>query len=232
MCRSGATRTARAERRRYGEADDLDTPSVSPPMVSRMKAFGCIVLFVVLSGSACASGDDNAASAAETGTPEAFCPLMVDFAVESELAGSALGDSAGEAINGPEFARSLELLGELIEAAPPRVRELVEAASFEPDDGEVVDEDAARAMWMAIADLPASCTGDQTAQCTDRLATLRQETSPAAFTDAELSSLAEVCSAAPYLAGADKCDTLALAILHDEGDSELPILEHFLEHCE
>ena len=202
-------------------------------MVSPMKAFGCIVLFIVLSGSACTSDDDTAVSAAESGTPEAFCPLVIDVAVESALAGDAVGNSAGPVVvNGPEFARTRELIGDLIEAAPARVRDLAEAASFEPDDREVADEDAARAMWMAIADLPASCTGDQAAECTDQLAALRQQRSPAVFTDAELSSLTEICSASPYLAGTDECDALALAILHDDEDSELPIVQHFAEHCE
>lgn len=198
-----------------------------------MRAFASTVLCVVLLGSACTSGDDTAARAAESGTPEAFCPVLVDLAVESALANVAVGDSSGpEAVNGPEFARTRELLGELIEVAPPRVRELVEAASFEPDKGEVADQDAAKAMYTALADLHTSCTSDQTAECTDRLTALRQETSPAAFTDPKIASATEVCSAPPYLAGTDECDTLALAIFQDDGDGELPIIEHFAERCD
>lgn len=198
----------------------------------RMKRFACTVLFVVLSVSACTSEDDTAASASESGTPEAYCPVLVDLAVESALAGAAVDDSAGPGvINGPEFAGTRELFGELIQVVPPRVRELFDAAGFEPEKGEVADPDAARAMYEAIADLPASCTGEQPAECTDRITALRQETNPAAFTDAKGRSLTEVCSAPSYLAGSDECDALALAILR-EGDGELPILEHFAERCD
>lgn len=108
----------------------------------------------------------------------------------------------------------------------------MEAASFDPDKGEVADPDAAAAMWTAIADLPASCTSEQTPACTGGLAAVRRETRPAAFSDAKIASLTEGCSAPPYLARTDECDTLALAILHGDGDTELPILEHFTERCD
>lgn len=196
-----------------------------------MRSPACIVLFVALACAACTSGDSSAASTPETGTPEAFCPPLVDLAVESALAGAAVGDAGPEAVDGPEFVRTRELLGELIEAAPARVRELVDEASFDPGEGEVLDEDAGRAMWMALADLPDECTGDQTAECTDRLRAVRQEANPTAATDAEISSLSEVCSAAPYLSSTDACDTFALALLDDDGDSELAILEHYAERC-
>lgn len=207
-----------------------------------MRAIACSVLLVVLSSSACTSGSSTAAPSPKSGTPAAFCPVLVDLAVESALAGAAVDDSAGpEVVSGPEFARTRALLGDLIQVAPPRVRELVEAASFEPDEGEVADPDAANAMWTAIAELPSSCTSDQTPECTARLTAFRQEPSSAAPTEAEIASLTEVCSAPPYLAGTDECDALALAILHggapededeDEAAGELPILEHFAERCQ
>ena len=197
-----------------------------------MKAFACAVLLVALAGSACTSGDGTPVSTAKSGAPEAYCPLVVEMGVESALAGAELGESAGpEAVSGPEFARTRELLGELIEAAPSRVREAVDAASFEPENGEVADPAAAEAMWTILGELPASCTGAQTAECTGRLAGMRQETSPAGFTDANIASTTKACSAASYLAGTEACDTVALAILHDEGDGELPILQHFAERC-
>lgn len=203
-----------------------------------MNACACVVLLAALSLSGCTSGDDTAASGARSGTPEAFCPVLVDLAVESALAGQAVGDSAGPVnLNGPQFARTRELFGELVQAVPPRVRELVDAAGFEPEKGEVADPEAARAMYEAIAELPASCTGTQTPECTRRLAAVRQETSPAGFADTKVSPLTEDCSAPAYLAGTDECDVLALALLQDtrgEGDagSGLPIVEHFAERCD
>ena len=197
-----------------------------------MKTIAPAVVLVALFAGACTSGDATPVAVAKSGTPEAFCPLLVEMAVESALAGAELGESAGPAsVSAPEFARTRELLGELIEAAPPRVLEAANAASFEPENGEVADPDAAEAMWTAIGELPASCTGEQTAECTGRLGAIRREATSAAFTDAALAPVTEACSAASYLAGSGACDTVALAILRDQGDGELPILQHFAERC-
>jgi hypothetical protein len=187
-----------------------------------MKAYACAVILVLLSGSACTSGGESSAappSDSKRGEPQAFCPALVDFSVEGALANVAVGPSpsAGpEVVSGPEFARTRELLGELIAVAPPQV----EASATQGHD----------ALFTAIADLVPSCVGDQTAQCRDRLSVLRQETTTAAFTDARVASITEVCTAPPYLAGTDECDALALALLAEEG-SELPVIQHFDERC-
>ena len=189
-----------------------------------MKAFACTVLLAVLAGSACTSeGENNAAppSDAKRGTPEAYCPALIAFAVEGALANVAVGPSpsAGpDVVSGPEFARTRELLGELIAVAPPEV----EAAARQ-----------GREPITAIAGLRPSCVGDQTAQCSERLSEIRQETTTAAYTDARVASVTDACSAPPYLAGTDECDTLALALLEDEdGASGTAIVEHFAERCD
>lgn len=190
--------------------------------VRRMKGFACAVLLVGLLGSGCTSGgESNSAppSDAERGTPEAFCPVLVDGLVESAVAVAAVSPTAGpDVVNGPEFARTRELIGELIAVAPPEVQS---AAS----QGQT-------ALFTAFDELRPACFGDQPAQCSDRLSELRQETTTAAFTDARVASVTEACSAPPYLAGTDECDTLALAVLKDDGDTEQLIIKHFAERCD
>lgn len=135
-------------------------------------------------------------------------------------------------MNGPEFAETREALGELISVAPERVRELAEAAAVSPDGPELLPDDTAgNAMWMAISELPASCAGSQSTECTDGLATLRQTTDASTLSDEAVASLSETCDAEPYLAGSAQCDTLALAVLQDDGDTESPFIERYADRC-
>lgn len=185
-----------------------------------MRGLACAVLIVGLLGSGCTSGgEDDAAPAAdaERGTPEAYCPALVDFGVESARAAAAVSPTAGpDAVSGPEFARTRELLGELLVVAPPDV-EMTARQGREP--------------ITAIAALRPSCVGDQSARCSDSLAELRQETSAPAFTDARVSSVTEACAAPAYLAGTRECDALALALLEGDGAGK-PLIEHFAARCD
>ena len=188
--------------------------------VRRMKWFACAVLLGGLFGSGCTSETGNNAappSDADRGTPEAYCPALVDVSVEGAKAAAAVSATAGpDVVNGPEFARTRELLGELIAVAPPEV-EAKARQGQEP--------------ITAIVALVPSCVGDQTAQCKDRVSELRQETNAAAFTGARIASVTEACSAPSYLAGTAECDTLALALLEGEGAGEA-LLQHFDDRCD
>ena len=196
-----------------------------------MKRTICVagLALVVLVAGGCTSDDSDEGAA--PGTRDAYCPVLVEFLVEGALASEAVGDDAGaNALDGPEFARTRELMGELLDSAPARVRELAEEASFDPSAGESRDDDAALAMWTAIAELAPECAGTQAAACTDSLADLRQ-----AATAEELDSKSAMaerdCSPPEHLQNEDDCGLFSLAVLMDDGDSELPVVERTSESC-
>lgn len=195
--------------------------------MKRSVCVGCLVLVVLVVG-ACTSGDSEEAAA---GTRDAYCPVLVELAVESARAGEAVGDDAGpNAVNRPEFERTRELMRELLTTAPDRVRELTEAASFDPSAGESVDGDAAIAMWEAIAGLAPECAGTQTSDCENALASLRQAPTTEEL-DSMRDSAQDECSPPVYLRNGDDCGVLSLAVLLDDGDSELPVVERTAEAC-
>jgi len=157
---------------------------------------------------------------------------VVNFVVQTASAYAAVGDAAGPgAVNGPEFAETRDALGQLISLAPDQVRELAEAANVSAEDPELPDDTSASAMWAAIAQLPASCTGTQSEECTSGLAGLRQASDASALSDEAVASLTETCDAEPYLAGSAECDTIALALLQDNGDTQLPVVQRYADRC-